>query len=124
MTVDELVETELVAAARELFEPTPAELNILLLASHGLATSDIAAIRVVKAATVKKQVQGLLAKIGARSLPHAAILVLRRALEDLSIAAVAGDSRPWPPDPQSESSATLANSSASNAASSSGCSSR
>ncbi len=64
-----------------LFELTKAEHHILLLTARGASLAEIATARKVTRGTVKKQAQWIRAKTGARSVAHAAIIVLERALE-------------------------------------------
>ncbi len=71
---------ELVAEAADLFGLTDAEHAILCLAADGHDAFAITKIRNVAPSTVKKQVSIITRKVGARSLAHAAGLVLRIAL--------------------------------------------
>lgn len=70
----------LIAEAARVFDLTPAEAAILCLAAEGHTPGEIAKLRNVQPSTVKKQVQLVNRKLGARSLTHAAIVVLRMAL--------------------------------------------
>lgn len=63
------------------YELTPAEEEVLTFAVNGVSRVEIAKRRDVTTATLKKQVQSLLAKTGDPSLESAANRVLRAALE-------------------------------------------
>lgn len=71
---------ELVEEASGVFGLTGAELAVLCLAADGHDAFAITKFRSVARSTVKKQVQEITRKVGARSLAHAATIVLRLAL--------------------------------------------
>lgn len=64
------------------FRLTPAEHDIVVLASRDVPRSEIIAKRGVKASTFKGQVKSILAKTKARSLDHIALRVVIAELEE------------------------------------------
>lgn len=62
---------------------TPAEIRVLNLISAGNANKEIAAALVLSEETVKKQVRGILSKLGAKDRTHAAMIGFKRGIIDM-----------------------------------------
>lgn len=61
---------------------TPAEHKVLDLVCEGLENPEIARRRFASVATIKRQLQSILVKLGARNRTHAAVIHLKEGEED------------------------------------------